>query len=110
MNAAESPHLLIVDDEIPQMQALADTLAAEGYRTQGFSSPNRALESLSAGRFDLLLTDLMMPEMDGIRLIAAAQQIDEQLSAIVMTGHGTIDTAVEAMHRTRVLAFTSRCQ
>ena len=97
MNAAEMPHLLIVDDEVPQMHALREVLSAEGYRAQGFSSARQALASLVPGQFDLLLTDLMMPEMDGISLIAAAQQLDKQLAAVVMTGHGTIDTAVEAM-------------
>jgi two-component system, sensor histidine kinase and response regulator len=89
--------LLIVDDEVAQMRALCDTLGFEGYVTQGFSSAQRALEMLRPGEFDLLLTDLMMPEMDGIALIDAARAIDPALGAIVMTGHGTIDTAVQAM-------------
>ncbi len=55
------------------------------------------MKELRPGAFDLLLTDLMMPEMDGIALITAARQIDPTLGAIVMTGHGTIDTAVQAM-------------
>jgi hypothetical protein len=86
-----------VDDEAAQMRALCDTLSLEGYATQGFSSAQRALEMLRPGEFDLLLTDLMMPEMDGIALIDAARKIDAALGAIVMTGHGTIDTAVQAM-------------
>ena len=89
--------LLIVDDELAQMRALCDTLSLEGYATQGFTSPQLALASLRPGEFDLLLTDLMMPDMDGISLIHAARQIDKTLGAIVMTGHGTIDTAVLAM-------------
>ena len=89
--------LLIVDDESAQLRALCDTLGLEGYETQGFGSAKRALEALRPGAFDLLLTDLMMPEMDGITLINAARQIDATLGAIVMTGHGTIDTAVQAM-------------
>jgi two-component system sensor histidine kinase/response regulator len=55
------------------------------------------LAQLHPGAFDLLMTDLMMPEMDGINLIHAARQIDSTLGAIVMTGHGTIDTAVKAL-------------
>jgi two-component system sensor histidine kinase/response regulator len=89
--------LLIVDDESAQMRALCDTLGLEGYATHGFSSAKQALAELRPGEFDLLLTDLMMPEMDGIALINAARQIDPGLGAIVMTGHGTIDTAVHAM-------------
>ena len=98
MSAAPAPaRLLIVDDEGAQMRALCDTLQLEGYATQGFSSAREALAELRPGTVDLLLTDLMMPEMDGISLIDAARQIDPTLGAIVMTGHGTIDTAVQAM-------------
>jgi len=89
--------LLIVDDESAQMRALCDTLGVEGYATQGFSSARQALAALRPGEFDLLITDLMMPEMDGITLIDAARKIDSSLGAIVTTGHGTIDTAVQAM-------------
>lgn len=89
--------LLIVDDESAQMRALCDTLNSEGYSTRGLSSAREALIALRPGKFDLLLTDLMMPEMDGITLINEARQIDPALAAIVMTGYGTIDTAVQAM-------------
>jgi signal transduction histidine kinase len=89
--------LLIVDDEAMQLRALCDTLQLEGYSTQGFGSGRQALAALRPGDFDLLLTDLMMPEMDGITLLNAAKRVDAALGAIVMTGHGTIDTAVKAM-------------
>jgi hypothetical protein len=89
--------LLIVDDEAAQLRALCDTLQLEGYTTQGFSSGQQALAAFRAGEFDLLLTDLMMPGMDGITLIDAAKKIDPSIGALVMTGHGTIDTAVRAM-------------
>ena len=89
--------LLIVDDETMQMRALCDILGREGYTTQGFDSPKEALAALQPGQFDLLLTDLTMPEMDGIALIAAVRKVDPEIGAIVMTGHGTIDTAVRAM-------------
>src|SRR5947209_14552719 len=91
------PKLLIVDDEAALMKALCDTLQPEGYTATGFTSASEALAMLREQPFDLLLTDLMMPEMDGITLIRAALEIDPQLVGIVMTGHGTIDTAVQAM-------------
>ncbi|MBV8806784.1 MAG: response regulator, partial [Sinobacteraceae bacterium] len=89
--------LLIVDDELALMNALCRTLELEGYSTTGFTSARAALEQLAGREFDVLLTDLMMPEMDGIALLRAAQQIDRDLVGIVMTGHGTIDTAVKAL-------------
>ncbi len=89
--------LLIVDDEAAQMTALCDTLEYQGYATTGFTMAKDALAALHEQSFDLVLTDLMMPEMDGIALLRAAQEADPNLVGILMTGHGTIDTAVEAM-------------
>ncbi len=89
--------LLIVDDETAHMRALCDTLQLEGYSTTGVSSASAALAAMREKPFDLLLTDLMMPEMDGIALLRAAQEIDADVAGVVMTGHGTIDTAVKAM-------------
>jgi two-component system, sensor histidine kinase and response regulator len=97
MNATAQPRLLIVDDEAAQMTALCNTLEDQGYVTTGFTSANEALAVLRGQEFDLLLTDLMMPEMDGIALLRAAQDMDTNIVGIVMTGHGSIDTAVEAM-------------
>jgi signal transduction histidine kinase/FixJ family two-component response regulator len=97
MNRPSVARLLIVDDESALMTALCNTLETEGYATTGFTSARQALEKLRERQFDLLLTDLMMPEMDGIALLRAAQEIDRDLAGIVMTGHGTIDTAVRAL-------------
>lgn len=89
--------LLIVDDETAQMKALCETLELEGYETVGFSLANDALAALRTQSFDLILTDMMMPEMDGISLLRHSFEIDSNLVGIVMTGHGTIGTAVEAL-------------
>src|SRR4051795_8456604 len=89
--------LLVVDDEAAQMKALCDTLELEGYSIFGFTSPGQALAMLRQHVFDLVLTDLMMPEMDGIAFLRAALEIDPDLVGIVMTGQGTVDTAVQAM-------------
>lgn len=96
--------ILIVDDEVAQMKALCDTLREQGYETEGFSAGQAALDALRQRNFDLLLTDLMMPEIDGIALLQAALQTDANLVCIIMTGKGTIATAVEAM-RTGALDF-----
>jgi signal transduction histidine kinase len=97
MNSTPLPRLLIVDDEQRQMTALCETLNDHGYQTTGFSSSKAALAAVEKDKFDLILTDLMMPEMDGIALLRAAHAVDDDLVGIVMTGQGTIDSAVEAM-------------
>lgn len=94
----ESPtRILIVDDEVALMKALCDTLRDHNFSPSGFQSANDALEALRTSPFEILLTDLMMPEMDGIALLRRAIEIDPDLAAVIMTGQGTIDTAVEAM-------------
>ena len=97
MNSAPLARILIVDDEAAQMRALCDTLRDQGYETAGFTTGDDALRALQEKQFDLLLTDLMMPGMDGVALLAAALKIDPQLVGILMTGMGTIETAVQAM-------------
>jgi two-component system, sensor histidine kinase and response regulator len=95
--ATTSSRLLILDDEAMHMRALCDTLEAEGYNTTGFTEPTQALAALREQSFDLVLTDLTMPGMDGIEFLQAAREIDINMVGIVMTGHGTIDSAVAAM-------------
>ena len=89
--------ILIVDDEASQLKALCDTLMEHGYEVAGYPEGNAALDALHKGRFDLLLTDLMMPGMDGITLLREARKTDQDLTGIIMTGQGAIDTAIEAM-------------
>ena len=89
--------ILVVDDE-PELRAvLVDSLQRHGYEVTGCGSGRSALAELQKQDFDLLLTDLMMPEMDGISLLKAALAIDPNLVGIILTGQGTIQTAVDAM-------------
>ncbi len=97
MKPTISARLLVVDDEAPLMEALCRTLRDEGYQVTGVTSGAEALGQLQEGRFDLLLTDLVMPQMDGVLLIGQALVRDPALVAIVMTGQGSISSAVEAM-------------
>lgn len=90
-------NLLIVDDEVELMRALCDSLGEQGFAVRGFSQPAEAVDALRDENFDLLLSDLMMPGIDGIELLRQALAIDPNLIGIIMTGQGTIQTAVEAM-------------
>jgi hypothetical protein len=93
-----SARIIIVDDETAQMRALCNTLQDHHFQTTGFSVPTEALAAIRRGEgFDLILADLMMPEMDGISLLKAALEADPEMVGVVMTGQGTIDTAVKAM-------------
>ena len=97
MTATARARLLIVDDEAAQMQALCDTLQLEGFVTSGFTSGTAAVAALREQPFDLLLTDLMMPQIDGITLLRACLEIDRDLACIVMTGHATVAHGREAL-------------
>jgi len=90
-------NVLVVDDEVELMRALCDSLGDQGFAVKGVNRPADALDALRDGDFDLLLSDLMMPETDGIALLKQALGIDPNLVGIIMTGQGTIQTAVEAM-------------
>ena len=97
MTEGSRARLLIVDDEAAQMQALCDTLADHGYEVRGCGNGEAALAELRRASFDLMLADLMMPGINGIGLLRAALAVDPTLVGIIMTGEGTIGTAVEAM-------------
>ncbi|MDP3740427.1 MAG: HWE histidine kinase domain-containing protein [Hyphomonadaceae bacterium] len=104
LNTPRPPRVLIVDDEAANLTALRSTLSQHGYETEGFVDPAEALASIKRGAFDLLLADLMMPGMSGVDLMRAAQERDPDLVGVIMTGEGTIATAVEAM-RTGALDY-----
>src|SRR5450432_3905469 len=89
--------ILVVDDEIELKNILVEALRAHGYLVSGFTSGEEALAVLRGQAFDILLTDLMMPAMDGLTLLREGLAIDPHLVVIMTTGQGTIQTAVDAM-------------
>jgi PAS domain S-box-containing protein/putative nucleotidyltransferase with HDIG domain len=97
VNMPNAGRLLIVDDEVELMTVLCESLSKQGFEVRGFTTGEEALTALGNGDFDILLTDLMMPTMDGISLLRRALALNPQLVGVVMTGQGTVPTAVEAM-------------
>ncbi|MGI9069268.1 MAG: PAS domain S-box protein [Pyrinomonadaceae bacterium] len=89
--------ILVVDDEPELRSVLVESLQRHGYEATGCGSGRHAIGELLERDFDLLVTDLMMPEMDGIALLKNALEIDPHLVGIIVTGQGTIQTAVDAM-------------
>ncbi len=90
-------HILIVDDDLSMVRTLERALQSEKVRCTGTSSGAEALTLAREGSFDLLITDLVMPEVDGLAVTRGVHNIDPTVPIIVLTGHGSIDTAVEAM-------------
>ncbi|MEP7000414.1 MAG: ATP-binding protein [bacterium] len=95
--AVSTARILIVDDEAPLMYALTNTLKIYGFDCVGVTTGTEALDVLRDQKFELMLSDLSMPDMSGIELLQAALQIDPDLVGIIMTGQGTVTTAVDAM-------------
>jgi len=91
--------ILIVDDEKNYLHVLSAVLEDEGYEILTALSGQEALEIQKASDLDLVLTDMKMPGMDGIKLLENVKAIDPDLPVIMMTAHGTVDKAVEAMQK-----------
>lgn len=96
--AAKAADLLVVDDDIVELRALCDSLREEGYAASCHDEPARALDVMGERSFDLLLTDLRMPGIDGLTMLRKARESDPDIGVIVMTGYGTVQSAVESLH------------
>jgi len=91
--------IFICDDEEGMRRYLSKMLGGWGYKVEPFADPRQLVHLLKQPETlcDLLLLDVKMPEMDGIEVLAALREVRPELPVIMMTGHGTIESAVEAM-------------
>ncbi len=89
--------VLVVDDEERVCQTLEEFLTLRGYLVDVASGGPEALRMLRENVYALLLTDLMMPRMNGIELMEQARELDPDLMVVIITGFGTIETAVQAL-------------
>jgi DNA-binding NtrC family response regulator len=92
-----SGRILVVDDEVNARTALAELLAEEGYEVETAADAFKALGKMDAFAPDVVLTDLKMPGMDGIELVARLRELEDAPTVIVMTAFGAVQSAVEAM-------------
>ncbi|MEM7031242.1 MAG: response regulator [Chloroflexota bacterium] len=92
-----STRILVLDDHPSITRSCAKILTRAGYEAVQQNNSLAALELLAQETFDLLLTDIRMPEMDGIALLEAIREKDPHLSVVVITGFGTMEDAVKAM-------------
>ncbi len=91
--------ILVVDDEKGQREILDIILKKEGYRVEAVPGAREALEHLETDEYDIILTDLTMPGISGMELLERVLDENPQQCIIIMTAHGTIDSAVEAMKK-----------
>ena len=92
--------ILIVDDE-PDMLKLLSMIIKEKtpYEVSTTNNPLEALELAKKGGFDLVITDLKMPGLDGMELLDAIKRVDEDIPLIIITAYGTVEAAAEAMQK-----------
>lgn len=91
--------ILVVDDQMSMAETLADGLAERGYETVPLASSRQAAELLERDRFDVLITDLRMPALDGLGLLAISRKTDPARPVIVMTAYSAVDTAIESIRQ-----------
>ncbi len=91
------PKILIIDDEKHLCWALEKAMRQEGYQALSATSGKKGLELIKEESPSLVILDLKMPEMDGLEVLRKAREIQPGLPVIMLTAHGTIETAIEAM-------------
>ncbi|HQX56779.1 MAG TPA: response regulator, partial [Pyrinomonadaceae bacterium] len=89
--------ILVVDDEKNQREILETILSGEGYDVTTASSGEAAIKFVETRRFDLVLTDLQMTGMSGLDLLRELTNFDKSIIVILLTAHGTVDSAVDAL-------------
>jgi len=89
--------VLVVDDEPTIVELCTRFLNKEGYMVKTASNGLQALQIFQEEPFDLLLTDIRMRGMSGLELIDAAKKVDQGIAIVVITGHGTVNMAIESL-------------
>jgi response regulator RpfG family c-di-GMP phosphodiesterase len=95
----DAPRVLVVDDEKVIREILADFLSMEGFFVRTAEDGSAALVELSRHHYDLVLSDLKMPNMGGLELLGAISKHAPNVVTVIMTGFGTVETAIDAMKR-----------
>ena len=93
------PRILLVDDEESMIRFLSIMLAKEGYEIRAVSSGKAALRELQSWKADLVISDIRMPEMDGIQLLTGIKAIDASIPVILLTAYASQETAIEAVNK-----------
>lgn len=93
----QSYTILLVDDDAALRQSLTYILRKAGYGVTAAAGPEEGLQALKAGPFDLILTDLRMPGMDGLDFLKSLREDHPSTPVIILTAHGGLNTAIEAM-------------
>ena len=92
-------NILVVDDDKDLADNLAEYLATLGFKVTVTYGGREGLDKFKQGDFQLVITDLKMPEMDGMELLESLKSLDSNANVLIITGYATIESAVEAMKK-----------
>jgi len=95
----QPPRILVAEDDPEMLALVTEHLEEQGYTVRGASRGAEAVAQLRSGEFDLLLTDLRMPDIDGMEVLRAAKERQPELPVVLITAFGTIETAIEAIRQ-----------
>src|SRR5262245_59804618 len=93
------PRILVVDDEPHVVQIFQDLLAQRGYEVASCSNGDDAIVRVTTGKFDLVLTDINLPGVDGLEVVRAAKAADKDTCVILITGYASTTTAIDALRQ-----------
>ncbi|MBT3257899.1 MAG: response regulator [Deltaproteobacteria bacterium] len=99
MNTINNPKILIVDDEPDILELLSKLLTLEEYRVKTASRGREAIDLFRSEPFDLVITDIRMPGMDGVEVLKEIKQLDEDVEVIILTGFASVDSAVRTLRQ-----------
>jgi len=102
--------VLLVDDEVEFTETTKRLLEHRGYDVTAVNSGDSAIKALGQDRYDVMVLDLKMPGMDGISTLKEIRKLQISIQALVLTGHGAINTALEAMKLGAYDYLTKPCE
>jgi EAL domain-containing protein (putative c-di-GMP-specific phosphodiesterase class I)/ActR/RegA family two-component response regulator len=108
--ASDQRRILLVDDQPSVLRAIARVLALRGYQVETASNGAEAIRKVASGDFDVVLSDIAMPEMDGITLLREIRVHNLYVPVILITGEPTLDTAVQALEHGAIHYLTKPLQ
>ena len=97
MTIRTTPTILVVEDDAENRAAMVKVLEAGEYRVLETDNGQQAIDVINEENVDILVTDLRLPVLDGVELLKRAKAIAQDIEVIMITGHGTVEVAVEAI-------------
>jgi DNA-binding NtrC family response regulator len=96
---SEAKRILLIDDEEPMVRMLRAVLSEHGYAVTSSTRPEQAVSTFAKGTFDAVITDVKMPQMDGLEVLERVRARDPQVPVIMISGHATVDMSIQALRR-----------